>query len=386
MSESKKKILFIIPCFKFGGTNTSLSALLKELKNKFDCEIFSMSNDGETRILFKKHKIYTNWLLDMFQCDYKNSKSPYKILIFLIKCIKRFLLFFNIDITSYLYKRTVRNFERENKHEIIIGFEEGDATAFASFFKNKNKIAWIHCDYSYYMKSDESKIYDKFKKIVCVSEYTANVFKEIYPLIADKTTCLYNLCDYDKIVTLSNEAINDSRFINNTFTIVSIGRINKIKRFEYIPQIASILKDEGLSFKWYIIGSGNDKELNDKIGNNIKHYNVTDEVILLGHKNNVYPYIKNSNLLVSLSISEACPMIFIEARALNCPIVSADFKTAYEFIENEKNGLIEPIEYIHKAISRLIKEEETYKKFKQVNYISCNNSNNYINKILTFNI
>lgn len=384
MSDSKKKLLFIIPHFETGGTNSALLAMLHTLEKTFDCHIFSMCKDGEMKEVFKKHKIFTHWFLNLFQCDFSKCSLPQKAIVLLIKCIKRLMLAVNIDITGYVFKKVGNKIEKKENFDIVIAYQEGEATAFVSYFKNKDKTAWIHCDYSFYTKADESIIYEKFKKIVCVSKYTANVFKGIYPQFAEKTTFFYNLCDYDKIVALSNEAVNDSRFCNNDFTIVSIGRINKIKRFEYIPQIASKLKNEGVFFKWYLIGSGNDTELNNKILKGIESYNVKEEVILLGHKSNVYPFLKNSNILVALSKSEACPMIFIEAKTLNIPIISADFKTAYEFIDNEQNGIITPIESMHEAISRLIKEKDTYQKFKQANCVSCKNIKSSINDIITF--
>ena len=363
MSAPMKKILFIIPSFGTGGTNSALLAMLQTLERTFDCHIFSMCSKGEMKDAYREHKTFTHWFLNLFQCDFSKCTFPLKAIVFLIKCIKRLMLAINVDITGYVFKKVANRIENKEHYDIIIGYQEGETTAFASYFKNKNKIAWIHCDYSFYTKADESKVYERFKKIVCVSEYTANVFKGIYPQFADRTTYSYNLCNYDKIVALSHEAINDSRFDNNTFTIVSIGRINKIKRFEYIPQIAHQLKNNGISFKWYLIGSGDDIELNNKIHKEIESYKVNEQVVLLGHKSNVYPFLKNSNLLVALSRSEACPMIFIEAKALNIPIVTTDFKTAFEFVDDGKNGLIAPIESIADKIGYLAKNKEIYQEF-----------------------
>ena len=53
------------------------------------------------------------------------------------------------------------------------------------------------------------------------------------------------------------------------------------------------LKDKGYKFKWYAIGEGHDRE---KIENRIKHNNLEKEFILLGSKDNPYPYMKKCNL------------------------------------------------------------------------------------------
>ena len=54
----------------------------------------------------------------------------------------------------------------------------------------------------------------------------------------------------------------------------------------------------------------------------ISDHSVENEVICLGNKTNPYPYFKVADLLVSTSSSEACPMIFNEAKILNLPVMA----------------------------------------------------------------
>ena len=60
---------------------------------------------------------------------------------------------------------------------------------------------------------------------------------------------------------------------------------------------------------------------------------MEDNITILGYKDNPYPYIKQSDLLVCLSSSEACPMIFNEAKVLSVPVVSSDFGGVEEFVD-----------------------------------------------------
>ena len=48
--------------------------------------------------------------------------------------------------------------------------------------------------------------------------------------------------------------MHDGRFQKDGFTIVSVGRISAVKRFEAIPKVASDILKRGIRFKWYIIG------------------------------------------------------------------------------------------------------------------------------------
>ena len=82
----------------------------------------------------------------------------------------------------------------------------------------------------------------------------------------------------------------------------------------------------------------------------------------MGAKTNPYPYFKAADLLVSTSESEACPMIFNEAKILGTPIVSANFGSSYEFIKQNIDGYVTPIEEMHIVIEKLIKDKGEYSK------------------------
>ena len=78
----------------------------------------------------------------------------------------------------------------------------------------------------------------------------------------------------------------------------------------------------------------------------------------MGLKTNPHYYIKNADLLVSLSISEACPRVINEAKILHVPVVCTNFDTAKEYIDNMKNGFISPIDEIKHSILKIIQNEE----------------------------
>ena len=105
---------------------------------------------------------------------------------------------------------------------------------------------------------------------------------------------------------------------------------------------------------------GGSAEDTDKIKTAIESNGVMDKVIMLGARTNPFPYLKRANLLVSTSESEACPMIFNEAKILGTPIVSANFGSAHEFIKQGVDGYISSIEEMHNTISKLIEDKDEY--------------------------
>lgn len=358
-----KKLLFILPSLEIGGTLSSFISLYHQLKGKYDIDVFAISHDGDTCVPFQEDLLPKDILIHSYRCNYANTSGFIRLFTFFVKLLKRFLLSCKVD-DSFIYTRLIRRLS--SKYDVVIGFQEELPNQLASRVKAAQKYAWIHCDYSRHSGcGKELSIYSQFTKIVCVSKYTAAVFENYYPGLKENTTYIYNILDKDQIIEKSCESITDSRFINDKFTIISVGRIASVKRFEYVPAIAASMKEKGVSFIWYIIGPNLGDSCLQQLLDNIKYYNVEDCVVYLGGKSNPYPYFKHSNLLVSLSLSEACPMIFNEAKVLNVPAVSADFPSAYEFIKEGVNGEICSLDQMAAVLSGIIKNTDSYNSLVQ---------------------
>jgi glycosyltransferase involved in cell wall biosynthesis len=362
------KILIVVPSFRNGGTITSLKNLVSWLDlSKYQIDVFAITNTGSNRDFIANYVNVLGHSLD----DIKIGPTPIatiKNMFFMtVKTLKKLLETIGIDISPIAFKSVVPRLEKK-KYDLVIAFQEGQATRFVSYFKNTRKISWVRCDYSNMLRitnqKPQHKLYATIDKVICVSEYTKNVFISLLPETAFKTVSLHNLMS-DKLIIEKSLDISelDSNFNFNGFRIVSIGRIDPVKRFSLIPEIVNNLKKRKLNFRWFIIGEGKGKE-KELLIDNIFKYSVQNELLLLGEKNNPYPYIKQSDLLVSTSKSEACPNVINEAKILGTPIVAADFGSVYEFIEDNVNGLISPIETIADKIEQMITNDTLYNRIK----------------------
>lgn len=152
---------------------------------------------------------------------------------------------------------------------------------------------------------------------------------------------------------------NDISFDPEYFNIVSIGRLDPVKRMSIIPTIANHLVNKGDKIRWLVIGpkGGTDKEYAE-LTDGIRKFNLGEHVLYLGMQSNPYPFIKNADLLVNTSISEACPYVINEAKILGTPIVCTDFGSAKEFIDSGSTGLISPIDDMAETIHQYINNAE----------------------------
>lgn len=360
----KKNILFVVPGLKIGGVTSSLSSIYSYLKEEYNISVLSLSESGNMNFSFGDVLLKSKFLINAFYCDFKDIKGWKKVIVFFVKVIKKLFSKIGWDFESFLVKNIFAKLYDFSNYDIVVSFQEGGATKFVAMVQHPFKVAWIHCDYKRaYSYLNELECYNRFNKIVCVSKYTSLQFCDCYPSLQDRVEFVYNLFDYKRVIDLSNIQINDNKFKTDKFTIISVGRVDPIKRFDKIPHIANCLKHANVDFVWYILGPAANVEYMHKINKNIEKYNLSNDVVLLGGQYNPYPYIKQSHLLVCLSSSEACPMIFSEAKILNTSVISSDFGGVEEFV-GLGSGLIVNIENMADAIRQVI---DNFYKYRVIN-------------------
>ena len=360
-----KTILFCIHNFAIGGVPRALLSLLPHLeKADYDVTIFCPNQKGAFQSEFAGYKVLPqDKMLELFSMNLSNSPFTLKKLCAIIlKGIRRILIRFQVDIYLNRLFSTGRSFS--NKFDIVVAYSEGDITEMVSRIQANKKIAWVHIDYKrlqvYNHQKDESEIYSRFDKIVSPSSFSARSFKDVYPQLTEKVISIPNLLDVDYIRknALSEEPL-DARFDSSTFTIVSVGRICGEKQFYHIPKIASRVNAQ---FKWFIIGSGSIPE-ETELMNQISEYAMEDRVIFMRAKSNPYPYISQSNLLVSLSLSETFSYSIYEAKLLGVPVVSTAFGSSDE-VMNDDAGVLISDDNVSTFIEQIINDENSYNSMR----------------------
>lgn len=378
---AKKKILFCIENVRQGGISKALESILSFIeKSNLDIRIFCVNQkDGPYSYVFKKYFYRKqNWLMYALSAYYTEHKGVKKAWLIFVKAISKILKrLFKVDLLSQTLSHEAKRISKEN-FDVVIAFSEGIITHFCPLINTKKRIAWIHLDYKRYLSYtnniDEKEIYSKYDSIVIPSKHCSNSFTQVFPQLQDKIVVIPNFVNSKRIKELSLAEENlDERFAcDDVFKIVSVGRICYEKRFFEIPSIAKVLKERNLKFKWYIIGSGSEKESSYLI-KQIQQHGVEENVILLGAKNNPYPYIRHSQLLAVTSLTETFCYAIAEAKTLGVPVITTNFGTAYEVLESE-NGVICDIADFSETISKIIEDTDWYYKLSDsLKKYKCNN-------------
>lgn len=360
----KKKILFVIPDFYIGGTNKSLENLLLLIdSNIYEIRIFSLYEDGD---FYYKEKVFKPYLI---------KKSLFYRLFHDHFWFRKFStlvsLLFRCNASRLLHKFEINRIQKKEKFDTVIAYQESSATICVSMLRKcSNRIAWVHCELKYWLqdlvkgrKLEEAGDYSKYDKIICVSESARQSFQSLYPQLSDKVMFIYNSVDANHIKELADDVKVNVPFSDNAFNILSVGRFSPTKQFDLIPKIVYELKKiTSKPFRWYIIASTEEclQDMLDKI----EKYDVSREVILLGAKDNPYPYFKKSDLFVCTSVSESFSYVIAESKVLHVPVLCNNIPVAKEVVSDEE-GWICSIADMPETLSRIIDNNNSiYTKVK----------------------
>ena len=214
----------------------------------------------------------------------------------------------------------------------------------ANKVKANTKIAWIHTDYSKVKIDVESelKMWNQYDYIASISESVTESFLSVFPELKEKIRLIQNMMPVKCIKRQIQEFNVSSEMLEDgSIKLLSIGRFCTAKNFDNVPGICRRIRGNGIDVKWYLIGYGGDEEL---IRKKIKESEMEDYVIILGKKENPYPYISACDIYVQPSRYEGNSVTVREAQLLNKPVIITDYPTSKSQLEDGVDGIVVPIE------------------------------------------
>lgn len=365
----KKKIAIVTRQIVTGGIEKALISMLEVMpEDDFEVTLFVMARGGEFEQFIPKwvkiKNLYGEESTIKEKVINKIKKlqfiSAIKIGLYSIKALK--------SKPGYEQERVLAKIlpKQEEEYDLAIAYHvpaSFPVVYVTEHLKAKRKIAWIHSDvevYKDYMKKYKNYYY-KFNKIYCVSKFAQDKFNVQYPELAYKTDVFYNIINAKELYKMAklNTGFDDNY---DGIRILTVGRLSEEKGYDIIPDIIYRLKEERINIKWYIVGEG---ELRYTLEEKIKDMNLNNNIILLGNKNNPYPFFKECDIYVQPSRHEGYCITLAEARMFKKPIITTNFVGAKEQIINNENGLIVEFDknQIYEAIKKLIDNSDMREKF-----------------------
>lgn len=314
--EMKKNLVFFLARFGKGGAGNSVFRLVTSLdQRKYNISVICLN-----------------------RCAYEKSFLEKGIDVFKIKASR---ILFSIS----KLKKILSEIQKNNNETILISNINYTNLICAIFIKKKKNLKLLAIERTplkeleiYFNLIDliKKKImsfllrfyYRKFNKIICNSKYMSNYLKKKYNLESEVV--------FPPSIISRTKIKKDETKINKNLNILSICRLSKEKNIGELIHALDNLDD--VNFEVRIIGDGEEKP---KLKNLIERLNLNKSVKLLGFKENIYDYLKETDLYINTSFFEGFPNSVVEAASCGIPIISSQSHGGInEILLNGKGGII----------------------------------------------
>ena len=316
----KKRICFLIDKFIFGGVEKVVIDTIKQLRNDYNITLYIATQDIDQNLKAEVEN-YADVVIGHMHINEKTFA------LLSIPLTAKFILEKNI----------------KDKYDCVIVCKPALSNIVFTHM-SKKYIYWNHGDKDVMYATDNlsiprrinkirlSYIYKKYDLVLSVVPEIANLISKAFNL--SHSEALTNPCDLNLVTKKSKEPVSDFSKTDK-LTICCVGRLSVEKRFDRV--IRAVSKLDQSKYQVLILGDGPERH---QLENLIKLNNLENNVYLLGNKTNPYPYIKQSDLLVSSSERESYGLTILEAMILKTPVIATNTTGARFLLKEGKLGYI----------------------------------------------
>lgn len=308
-----KKILILASDMEIGGAERALLGLLEAIdKKQYQVDLFLLRHQGPFMRfipvgvnLLPENEKYADLGVPIgkvlkkghFDMVYGRMRGKYKAKRFIAQ---NHLRKSNSVEIHYSYKYTLNFLPdiSEQQYDLALGFTI-PYYILDKKISAKKKMVWIHTDYLAKDgdRAEELRVWSAYPYIASISKAVTKAFLRVYPDLESRIYPIDNIVSETLIQKQADifDVEGEMPCKENQTCLLSIGRFVEEKNFENIPEICAKILQKGIDIKWYIIGFGKDEKLIEK---KIRESKMEDHVIVLGKKDNPYPYIKKCDIYV----------------------------------------------------------------------------------------
>ena len=383
-----KKILIVSHAMELGGAERALLGLLENMDtSQYQVDLFLFRHEGELLDFIPKN-ISMLPAIPQYTVLARPIQQVLKeghILLALARLYGKYKAkkfdklnkmtdsSVSIEYSHKYTKKFMPDIQKNTEYDLAISFLTPHYFV-TEKVRAKRKIAWIHTDYSTVQVDVESELsmWNAYDYIASISNDVTKSFLKVFPSLKNKIVLIENILPKNLIQKQANMNVKEN-FDSKSINLLSIGRFSTAKNFDNIPDICRRILEQNINIKWYLIGYGGDEDL---IRRKIAEAKMQDHVIILGKKENPYPYIKMCDIYIQPSRYEGKCVAVREAQMLGKPVVITNYATSSSQLEDGVDGVIAPMdnEKCADEIIRVIKDKNV-----QENLIKNEQKRDYTN-------
>ena len=343
-----KKVLFLIHDLGPGGAEKVLVNLVNNMdSSQFDITVMALFGGGVNEQFLKPH----------------------------IRYIPRFkhMIRGHSHFMAILSPRQLHKWLIKEDYDIEVSYLEGPTARIISGCPNPNTklVSWVHIEQHTHKRAEIGfrshqemvRCQQKFRKIVCVSEYIKKDFSVLYPQL-DHLQVLYNTNESEMIKMQSMESVDLAVFSPEEIKLVGVGKLLKSKGFGRMLPMVKKLRAEGFPVHLYILGVG---PLKEELEAYAQENGIVEAVTLLGYQTNPYKYVAKCDLFVCASHAEGFSTAATEALIVGTPVCTVEVSGMKEMLgENNEWGIVteNDEEALYQGIKKLLDDPALLAHYK----------------------
>jgi glycosyltransferase involved in cell wall biosynthesis len=305
----------------------------------------------------KKNNLYQSYMTAAWPCAFVAKAKSKGFQINVVK--SKWFFLFGRPIVVLMSIKEIIKIVRKEKIQIIHAYNFAAALSggLAAFFCRIPLVTSIHQDISDYVSDSKNcfvKILSWFRKslilslwrfaagpmskrVLPVSKFVAESVRRI-GINKNKILVVNNGLDFETLSKLESkrDQFRNELGIKNQILIGSVGRLAPAKGYKYLIEAAAILLDE-IDCRFVIIGDGEEKQNLQKL---IDYKGLTNNVLLIGHRENIPQLMPAFDLFVLPSLIEGMPTVILEAMYAKVPVVATSICGTPEVVIDGKTGLL----------------------------------------------
>jgi len=201
-----------------------------------------------------------------------------------------------------------------------------------------------------------------------VSEYNRQFILESYPNIEPRKAVLSRLG-----VEVTEGVLQSSiwqRTSSANLTLLSVGRLHKVKDHAFLMQACAELKQRSVNFECSIAGDGPERR---RLKSLIRKYGLEDRVTLLGHvvRKQMDSLYHRADVVVLTSRSEGIPLGLMEAMARGKIVLAPEITGIPELVLHRKTGFLYEAGSMEDFLCRLLFIHSSLQAKLQVGNADC---------------
>ena len=345
MSDSKRKILFLVETLDSGDAGKALSVLVQYIdKTKYDVTVCAINGGGQYEAIIKENVNYKAILTDP-------------------EGFKRSMVYRNLPL-SMVYKFFV-----PQGNDVEIAYSEGFVTKLLSrASKGKTRrYAWVHSDLSknhwtsdfFGSIKEETEAYNRYDKVLGVTNLITEAFKKQFPDVKVPIETVYDPIDS---LSVRLKSLNASNPDENPVKIrlISQGRLEPQYQYGRLLRIINRLAKEGYDLGLWIFGDGVERVVLERY---IQENNLQTKVKLFGAHPNPYRFMVQGQLFVCSAYHSSV----MKALILGMPVVATETPELKEILKNGECGLMtsNTEEALYKGIKSLLDDPNLLSQYQQ---------------------